>query len=318
MRRTFRLSCLILIALVTVLKAQESSIRTAEPRCEYLANPLGIDVARPRLSWVLEAIHPGDRGLKQSAYRILVASSAQALEAGTGDLWDSGKVDSDQSTQIAYRGKALASGTQAFWKVEAWDQAGHASGWSKTATWSMGLLKPEDWKGKWIGLDETGLYKRPGSPFHNLDNARWIWLPGGEPATSSAAGDRYFRASFEIQPGSHVVKAVCVMGAEHEFELFLNGEHAGKGDDVYSPQVIDVTSRTKIGSNLLAVRAKNEGAGKPAGSLERSAWSLLPGSRSFLARAANGNRLKQLRRIGRRRVLMTLAGPRPGISAASA
>ena len=129
----------------------------------------------------------------------------------------------------------------------------------------MGLLKPEDWKGKWIGLDETGLYKRPGSPFHNLDNARWIWLPGGEPATSSAAGDRYFRASFEIQPGSHVVKAVCVMGAEHEFELFLNGEHAGKGDDVYSPQVIDVTSRTKIGSNLLAVRAKNEGAGKPAG-----------------------------------------------------
>jgi len=267
MRRTFRLFCLILplIAFITFLQAQESSIRTAELRCEYLTDPVGINVANPRLSWVLEAIRPGGRGLKQSAYHILVASSELALRSGKGDLWDTGKVDSDQSTQIAYGGKPLASGTQAFWKVEVWDQDSHLSGWSKTATWSMGLLKPEDWKGKWIGLDETGLFKRPGSPFHNLENAKWIWLGEGEPATAAPAGDRFFHASFEIPQASRVAKAICVMGADHEFELFLNGEHAGKGDNVYSPEIIDVTSRIRSGRNIVAVRAKNDGEGKPAG-----------------------------------------------------
>ena len=267
MRRILRLSCLILplIALVTILPAHESSIRTTELRCEYLANPLGIDIARPRLSWVVEAVRPGDRGLKQSAYRILVASSDQALKTEKTDLWDSGKVDSDQSKQIAYGGKPLASGTLAFWKVEVWDQAGHSSGWSKTAAWSMGLLKPEDWKGKWIGLDEPGLYKRPGSPYHNLENAKWIWFPAGEPAAGAAAGDRFFRSSFEIPHASRVVKAVCVLGADHEFELFLNGERAGKGDNVYSPEIIDVTSQIQSGRNVIAIRAKNEAEGKPAG-----------------------------------------------------
>ena len=143
----FRLDCLTLplavIAVVPVLHAQPPAIRAADLRCEYLANPLGIDVARPRLSWVIEAVHPADRGLKQSAYRVLVASSEQALDAGTGDLWDSGKVASDQSAQVVYGGKSLASGTPAFWKVEVWDQAGNSSGWSAAAKWSMGLLKPQ-------------------------------------------------------------------------------------------------------------------------------------------------------------------------------
>ena len=166
MTSRFRLNCLILplavIAVIPLLHAQPSAIRASDLRCEYLANPLGIDVAHPRLSWVVEAVHPADRGLKQNAYRVLVASSEQVLDTGTADLWDSGKVASDQSAQVVYGGKSLASGTPAFWKVEVWDQAGTRSGWSTTAQWSMGLLNRNDWQGKWIGLDETGLYKRPG------------------------------------------------------------------------------------------------------------------------------------------------------------
>src|SRR5690242_7915845 len=111
-----RLDCLILpltlIAIVPLLEAQRpAAIQAADLRCEYLRNPLGIDVTRPRLSWVIESVDPAGRGLKQGGYRVLVASNAQSLDAGTGDLWDSGKVASDQSAQVMYGGKSLASGT---------------------------------------------------------------------------------------------------------------------------------------------------------------------------------------------------------------
>jgi alpha-L-rhamnosidase len=256
---------LVAMAVAPVLQAQPPAIRPADLRCEYLVNPLGIDVARPRLSWVIEGVRPGDRGLKQSAYRILVASARQSLDAGTGDLWDSGKVASDQSAQVVYGGKSLASGSFAFWKAEVWDQAGNSSGWSAPAEWSMGLLKPDDWQGKWIGLDETRLYKRPGSPYHSLENARWIWWAGGNGATAASPGDRFFRASFDIPQANRVVKAVCVMAADHEFELFVNGVRAGKGNNVRLPEIIEVASYLKPGSNVMAVRARNGGANKPAG-----------------------------------------------------
>jgi alpha-L-rhamnosidase len=267
-----RIACLNLLAipvalatLVPVLDAQASSIRVTELRCEYRVNPLGIDVTQPRLSWAIEAVNPAARGLRQSAYRILVAASEQALSAGTGDLWDSGKVDSDQSIQIVYDGKPLGSGSRAFWKVEVWDQTGEITGWSEPALWSMGLLRREDWKGKWIGLDSTGLYKRPGSPFHSLEKARWIWFPSGDPASGALAGDRFFRAAFTVPDAGRIRKAVCVMGADHQFELFVNGAHAGKGEEFHSPEIIEITSQVKSGRNVIAVRAANEEEGKPAG-----------------------------------------------------
>ncbi|PYT31517.1 MAG: hypothetical protein DMG57_04900, partial [Acidobacteria bacterium] len=264
-RLWWRLLPFVAAVLIAPLQAQASSIRPVDLRCEYLSNPLGIDVARPRLSWVLESAGSADRGLKQSAYRILVASSEEALRAATGDLWDSGKVASDQSTQVVYGGKMLGSGRRAVWKLEVWDQAGESSGWSGPAVWSMGLLKPEDWKARWIGLEQTELYKRPASPYHNLANARWIWLPAGDPASSASAGDRFFRAALDLSAGRHIVKSVCVMGADHEFELFVNGVHAGKGNFVYAPEIIDVTSKLKSGKNVIAVRARNGEDGKPAG-----------------------------------------------------
>jgi alpha-L-rhamnosidase len=235
-------------------------VRAVELRCEYRANPIGIDVTQPRLNWIVEAARPEARGLAQSAYRILVATSASALAADKGDLWDSGKVSSDQSAQVVYRGKPLASGAAAFWKVRIWDQAGRPSAWSRTAAWSMGLLRPEDWHGQWIGLDETGVYRRPGSPYHNLEKAQWIWTDSG-----TAAGDRFFRASFTLPAGRRLVRAVCVMGADRRFELFVNGSLAGKGSNVHAPEVLDISADLRPGQNLLAVRAANGGTGKPAG-----------------------------------------------------
>ena len=128
------------------------NIKPGTLRCEYLENPVGIDVLKPRLSWQFAT---DTRGWMQGAYRILVASSEAKLAQDEGDLWDSGKVRTDQSTQVEYEGKALSSHQQYYWKVMVWNQKGNPSSWSKTAFWSMGLLHANDWQNaEWIGFDQ--------------------------------------------------------------------------------------------------------------------------------------------------------------------
>ena len=123
-------------------------MQPVELTCEYAVNPFGIDVSKPRFGWLLDS---SERGVMQSAYQILVASSEDELAADEGDLWDSGKVDSGRSVNVAYEGAALASGQRCFWKVRVCDQAGEVSGWSEPATFEMALLDEADWQGKWIG-----------------------------------------------------------------------------------------------------------------------------------------------------------------------
>jgi len=140
------------VALLTIIASACPSIATAGirasgPRCEYRVDPLGIDVMEPRLSWILES---DQRGQKQTAYRILVASTPERLAADQGDLWDSGKVDSDQTIHMVYQGKPLQSRMHCWWKVRVWDAEGKPSAYSEPAMWSMGLLEPGDWEAQWI------------------------------------------------------------------------------------------------------------------------------------------------------------------------
>ena len=114
-------------------------------RCEYLENPMGVDVRLPRFFWVLE--HAG-RGQAQSAYEIMVSSDRGFAAA---DLWDSGKVASPKSTQVIYAGKALESGKTYFWRVKSWDKDGQESAWSEPARFDTGLFDRAEWKGVWIG-----------------------------------------------------------------------------------------------------------------------------------------------------------------------
>src|ERR1019366_491504 len=102
----------------------------------------GIDRTNPRLSWKLQAAPTAGRSLAQTGFQIQVALTEQALGAGKADLWDSGKVSSDQSNHVAYSGKALESRQSCWWKVRIWDQKGKASPWSEPALWTMGLLQP--------------------------------------------------------------------------------------------------------------------------------------------------------------------------------
>jgi len=128
-----------------------SDITVKELRCEYAVDPLGIDTEKPRFGWALESTR---RGQKQTAYQIIVASSADKLEINKPDKWDSGKVASKRSVNIEYGGSALNSGEMCWWKVRCWDKDGNAGQYSDGASFEMGLLRESDWQGKWIGTEK--------------------------------------------------------------------------------------------------------------------------------------------------------------------
>ncbi len=180
----------------------KAEIKPTNLRCEYRVNPLGVDVPHPRLSWVLESTV---RGQRQTAYRVLVASSREKLSTREGDLWDSGKVESDRSMQIAYGGKPLKSKAKVFWKIRAWDRDGNASSWSEPATFQMGLLSRADWKARWIAHPEAvppAVAARNGyhSQLSNTAEAtKWVALDLGRPRTFD--GIRLFPARpFDWKP----------------------------------------------------------------------------------------------------------------------
>jgi alpha-L-rhamnosidase len=220
-------------------------------RTEYRVNPIGIDVAKPRFDWVLASARRGER---QTAYQLLVAASAETLAADRGDLWDTGKVASEQSAQVVYGGKALASRQRAWWKVRAWDRDDVASAWSAPAFWELGLAAA-DITAKWI----TG-----GGATPALTGARWIWFPEGDSTVSVPAGTRYARKAFTLAGAP--TRATCVITADDEFELFVNGAAVTSGAQTQwqALKVFDVTSKLVAGANAVAVRAVNGAAG-PAG-----------------------------------------------------
>ena len=136
-----------LLAALLLAPLAAHAIETTSLTTEYLENPLGIDTAKPRFSWIVEDTTPG---AKQTAYQVQAASSLEKLAKGEADLWDSGKVASDETLGIEYVGSPLASGSFGWWRVKAWDGNGKESDWSKAASFSVGLLKPQDWQAQWI------------------------------------------------------------------------------------------------------------------------------------------------------------------------
>jgi alpha-L-rhamnosidase len=173
--------------------------------CEYLTDPIGIDIANPRLSWKLFS---EEKGQRQTAYQVIVATTSEKLKANNGDLWDSGKIISNRSIQIVYEGKELTSSLRCYWKARVWDKDGVTSNWSKIAYWEMGLLDADDWNAKWIG-----------TPSKENNNSLET-----DPAP-------YLRKIFTLQKPVNTVRAyVCGLGY---YELYLNGKKVG--DHVLTP-----------------------------------------------------------------------------------
>lgn len=238
----------LMIAWLGMASTPAADLRPQALRCEYLANPQGIDVVSPRLSWVLQGQSPRMHGLRQSAWQILVASSEKSLDHGRGDLWDSGKVESDQSIQVSYAGAALTSRQACFWKVRVWDQADRPSSWSQTASWSTGLLQPDDWKSQWIGLEEP--VPAPAQATNDLESRR--------------LAARCLRKEFGVS--RRLRRATVYFSGLGLSELYLNGQKVG--EDVLSPGLTDydkrvlyvtrdVTESVRSGRNALGVMLGN-------------------------------------------------------------
>lgn len=173
------------LAFLFALKTFCSPILLGDLQCERRVNPEGIDLPKPRFSWV---INSDQRGEKQIAYQVLVASSQKSLASDQGDLWDSGKVASDSPLNVEYAGSPLASRQQCFWKVRVWTKAGKPSAWSHSAYWSMGLLNLDDWHAQWIADPVlANPTNRPLTPIHcyrspltnEPNSAKWITLDLG-------------------------------------------------------------------------------------------------------------------------------------------
>jgi len=246
------------------LFARGGSLTPDDLRCEYLVDPLGVDEARPRLSWIIRS---SQRGQKQSAYRILVASSRELIDKKVGDLWDSGMVASDQTAQVAYAGKPLQSQMPCFWVVRVWDKEGNPSSWSKAASWSMGLLKPEDWRAQWIGFDASRKRGAEGGQV-DLSTASWIWYPEGDATAGVPVGNRLFRREFDVPQGVRIESAACAVTADNWFKLYVNGRPVRDGGNFKEALVVDVKDNLAAGKNVIAIDAANQGDGpNPAGVL---------------------------------------------------
>jgi alpha-L-rhamnosidase len=190
-----------------------SGLNVSRLRCEYLVAPLGLDERAPRLSW---AIKSNRRGARQVAWRVRVAGTPEKLAAGEGDYWDSGRVESNQTTHIAYAGQSLRSRDACHWWVEVWDDAGHTA-CSEPSLWTMGLLGKTDWSARWIAADPEIIKRDQEAIVPTLT----------EPGTPAL-----FRKEFDV-PGP-VKRATLYASARGLFWLRLDGRRVG--EDVFGKQ----------------------------------------------------------------------------------
>jgi alpha-L-rhamnosidase len=230
-------------------------------RCEHKVDPLGIGTGAPVLDWRVEAEDARERGLAQSAWQILVASDAALLASARGDLWDSGEVRSASTTDIRYRGRPLAFGSVAHWKVRVRDQDGRMSDWSAPALFTVGPLENSDWKAQWIGWDAP----RASSDHRlGLDGAHWIWAPGDD-ALHSPECERWFRGHFRV-PAQHAAHTAALsVSVDNYCDVYLNGERLGGNADELDgwrhALRFDVASKLHADDNVIAIRAKNAALG---------------------------------------------------------
>jgi len=221
-------SCSLFILFLLISTIVFSQLVIKNLRCENLNNPIGIDAMQPRLSWQLSS---EKRNTAQTAYEIRVSSN---VDPAKNIIWSSGKVLSDQSVYVPYAGSELQSAKKYFWQVRAWDNTNKASEWGEPASWQMGLIKPSDWKAKWI--------------------------------ESSTAADSIFAPALlfrkQFASAKKVQLATAFITTHGMYEAQINGKRVG--DAYLTPgwtsynkrlqyQVYDVTPLLKTGDNAIGV-----------------------------------------------------------------
>ena len=222
---------LFLLAAVIPLTDMATATNIERIRCEYLKNPLGIDVATPRFTWEISADHNG----KQTACRLNVATSPQLLKCGKADIWKSGRVNTDISRMV-YQGPALQAHTRYYWQVEVWSNGRKLT--SEVASFETAKLSITDWH-----------------------DAKWI----------SDTFDKEFRKAPLLRKSisleeKNIKNARLYVSGVGYYEFFINGAHVSDrklepGYTHFDKRVLystyDVTSMLQHGENVLAAELGN-------------------------------------------------------------
>jgi alpha-L-rhamnosidase len=244
--------CLLLASSITSISAaQTSRPPTMKPtglRCESLTNPLGIDTPKPQLSWRLQDTR---QGAKQTAYELQVFSKPP-LAASKADVWDSGRVDSDNSVDVPYDGPALTASKRYYWRVQVWDKDGKLYPASEAGWWETGLLSQSNWKAQWIGYEDPEM--------HAIRESGATWITNAATKPSSPNDTQHdFRLNFSLdQP---VKRVVLYATGKDTVAAWVNG------NQVMEPLPLtpwkqnpwgtylrkDVTSQIHTGNNLVAI-----------------------------------------------------------------
>jgi alpha-L-rhamnosidase len=232
MNKTFRTSLIraifiVLVVVINISCTDSKKTLVTNLQCEYLTNPLGVDIQQPRFSWNISSEL---RGVSQSAYRIIVADSPEKLRKKQGNIWDSEKVMSEQSTNLVFQGAPLQSGRNYYWNVIVWNQDDEQISISEAAFFYTGLLSMSDWEAQWITAIDTSI----SAPL--------------------------FRKEFEVD--KKIRSAYAYVTGVGYYELYLNGEKVGchvldPGRTEYRKRILystyDVTEQLKKGLNVAGI-----------------------------------------------------------------
>ena len=238
--------------------SMQPSIEITNLTCEYRQNPLGIESNNPRFAWQLSS---NNRNQVQTAYRILASDNPENLEKGIGNYWDSGKILSDQSIQIEYKGQSLIAAKKYFWKVMIWDGNGKSSAWSTPSFWQMGLLERSDWgDAKWIGLEKMNDSDKIFPALH----LPHLWKDRKDTVTVTKNLLPQFRKEITIR-GKIKSATAFICGLGH-FDFFLNGEKVSDNFldpgwtkyEKYAQYVpFDLSGLLQSGKNVLGIMLGN-------------------------------------------------------------
>ncbi len=249
------LACFVLPVCAPALQA--ASVRPVDLRCEALEEPLFVGERKPHLSFVLKASDPSARGQRMSAWQVRAASDVRGLEAGTADLWDSGRVTGGDPTAIEWGGAPLASGVRVHWSVRVWDETGRESAWSEPASFTLGLLDESDWSATWIGWDAP--LSGEGRPI-DLEGAHWIGFASDELATAPA-GPRFYRTTFDVPGDATLSSAFLLATADDQLAVSVNGTpielEPEEANEWRRTKTIDLAAYLQPGTNVLACTVQN-------------------------------------------------------------
>jgi alpha-L-rhamnosidase len=214
MNRIFFIPALLSILLISACTGQKSQISITNAAVEHLKSPIGIAVQNPKFSWEIVS---SLKGISQTSYQILVADSPENLKKEIDLVWDSKWVERDNSTGVEYQGKALTSQKDYYWKVKIRTNRGDAA--SGTETWSTAFVKPDEWKGVWIGLDSL--------------------THGDSLGNQTRLSARYLRKEFNVEKS--VQRAMLTVSGLGLYECYINGVKVSH--DVLSPSYTDYSQR---------------------------------------------------------------------------